>query len=172
MHCSDEMESNLFMLTVAKFDNNRALHDLLLEAQKIWIAIYPPARRHQTPRVDKGIPHMHRRNCKKGGVPEFRKKHKTSVNQLMNNMATTSGDAVAQAYVSSDAKRSTWTPRHEAELQFLRKKAHKRKLESLPLNELLPTEITDDLKHEEVDARRVQKRMDRARKVRLVKQCQ
>ena len=57
-------------------------------------------------------------------------------------------------------------------MQFLRKKARKRKLEAFSLNELLPDEITDDLLQESANARQAQRRDDAARKRKFTGQLQ
>ena len=53
-----------------------------------------------------------------------------------------------QAYMASEAAKATWTPGHEAALDFQKDKAYQRKVEGLQLNELLPSELTDEFLEE------------------------
>ena len=50
--------------------------------------------------------------------------------------------------MASEAAKATWTPGHEAALDFQKDKAYQRKVEGLQLNELLPSELTDEFLEE------------------------
>ena len=66
--------------------------------------------------------------------------------------------------MASEAAKATWTPGHEAALDFQKDKAYQRKVEGLQLNELLPSEITDEFLTEAAIRQKDQQCRDASRK--------
>ena len=74
-----------------------------------------------------------------------------------------------QAYMASEAAKATWTPGHEAALDFQKDKAYQRKVEGLQLNELLPSELTDEFLEEAANRQQDQQCRDAGRKNEFLK---
>ena len=115
-------------------------------AQRVWKNIYQSARSaHQKRRIDFGTKRPSKR--KVGSIPEFHRKRQASVRKQLKDKV----------------------PGHEAALDFQKDKAYQRKVEGLQLNELLPSELTDEFLEEAANRQQDQQCRDAGRKNEFLK---
>ena len=137
-------------------------------AQRVWKKVYPSSRSaFKKRRSDFGTKRPSKR--KVGSIPEFHRKRQASVRKQLKDKVLGSGEAVIQAYMASEAAKATWTPGHEAALEFQKDKAYQRKVEGLQLNELLPSELTDEFLEEAANRQQDQQCRDAGRKNEFLK---
>ena len=108
-------------------------------AQRVWKNIY------QKWRIDFGTKRPSKR--KVGSIPEFHRKRQASVRKQLKDKV----------------------PGHEAALDFQKDKAYQRKVEGLQLNELLPSELTDEFLREAANRQQDQQCRDAGRKNEFLK---
>ena len=106
------------------------------------------------------------------GQQEYRKRIQVRkrVRIQLKDKVPGSGEAVIQqAHMASEAAKATWTPGHEAALDFQKDKAYQRKVEGFQLNELLPSKITDEFLTEAAIRQKDQQCRDAGRKNEFLK---
>ena len=115
-------------------------------AQRVWKNIYPSSRSaFKKRRSDFGTKRPSKR--KVGSIPEFHRKRQASVRKQLKDKV----------------------PGHEAALDFQKDKAYQRKVEGLQLNELLPSELTDEFLEEAANRQQDQQCRDAGRKNEFLK---
>ena len=122
------------------------MHELMPKVKEVWEGYFPFARAGNFNRLDKGRRHRYGKRFAADGRPSeaaFLKCRRVAVSALREGRVPRR----VSELVSMDILLA-WTPGHDAELGFNRRKRHARRIEAYHAKSLLPDEVDEELVNE------------------------
>ena len=142
-HCSNDTENRKVTLLTMPLET---MHELMPKVNEVWDRYVAVARVGNFSRLDKGRRHVYGKRTAADGRPHeaaFLKRRRVAVSALKEGRVPRR----ASELVDMDVLLA-WTPGHDAELDFNRRKRHAKRIEAYHAKSLLPGEVDEELVRE------------------------
>ena len=142
-HCANDTENRKVTLLTVPLET---MYELMPKVNEVWDRHFVVARAGNFNRLDSGRQHRYGKRTAADARPNeaaFLKHRRMAVSALKEGRVPRRVSELVDVDILS-----AWTPGHDAELDFNRRKRHARRIEAYHAKSLLPDEVDEDLVRE------------------------